>query len=81
MLNSGGFSAVFLQVITKGVLDPRGPGQRECTVQVSTTRRPVTHIETVEGLCHLVPSRTPRISGYGVLCTYGLCYMLFLLYV
>jgi hypothetical protein len=30
---------------------------------------------------HLVPPRTPRRSGYGVLCTYGLCYMLFLLYV
>ena len=32
---------------------------------------------------HLVPSRTPRNSWYGVLCTFGLCYMpkLFLLYV
>ena len=75
------FRCTCLQAIAKGVLDPRGPGQRTCAVQASSTRRPVPHIETVKGLCHLVPSRTPRISGYGVLCTCGLCYMLFLLYV
>ena len=38
-------------------------------------------LKTVKGLLHLVPPRTPRNSGYGVLCTCGLCYMLFLLYV
>ena len=38
-------------------------------------------LKTVKGLLHLVPSRTPRRSGYGVLSTCGLCYMLFLLYV
>ena len=38
-------------------------------------------LKTVKGQLHLVPSRTPRSSGYGVLYTCGLCYMLFLLYV
>ncbi len=38
-------------------------------------------LKTVKGLLHLVPSRTPRSSGYGVLSTCGLCYMIFLLYV
>jgi hypothetical protein len=38
-------------------------------------------LKTVKGLLHLVPPRTPRSSGYGVLYTCGLCYMLFLLYV
>jgi hypothetical protein len=37
-------------------------------------------LKTVKELLHLVPSRTLRISGYGVLYTCGLCYMLFLLY-
>ena len=75
------FRCTCLQAIAKGVLDPRGPGQRACAVQASSTRRTVPHIETVKGLRHLVPPRTPRSSGYGVLCTCGLCYMLFLLYV
>ncbi len=35
-------------------------------------------LKTVKGLLHLVPLRSPWISGYGVLYTYGLCYMLFL---
>ncbi len=30
-------------------------------------------LKTVKGLMHLVPPRTPPISGYGVLCTCGLC--------
>jgi hypothetical protein len=38
-------------------------------------------LKTVKGLLHFVPSRTPWNSEYGVLCTCGLCYMLFLLYV
>jgi hypothetical protein len=37
-------------------------------------------LQTVQGLLHLVPSWTPRRSGYGVLYTCGLCYTLFLLY-
>ena len=49
MLSSGGFAATCLQVITKGVLDPRCPGQCTCAVQTSTTRRPVPHIEGSEG--------------------------------
>ncbi len=66
MLSSGGFTVACLQTISKGVLDPRLPVQCKCTVQVSTTRRPVPHIRTVKGLLHLVPSRTPRSSGYDV---------------
>jgi hypothetical protein len=66
MLSSGGFTATCLQVITKGVLDPRCPGQSTCSVQDSTTRPPVPHIRTVKGMLHLVPSQTPRSSGYDV---------------
>jgi hypothetical protein len=50
ILNSGGFVAECLQTITKGVLDPRCPGQCTCSVQDSTTRRPVPHIEDSEGV-------------------------------
>ena len=49
MLSSGGFAAVCLQSIAKGVLDPRLPWADTCTVQVSTTRRPSPHIEDGEG--------------------------------
>jgi hypothetical protein len=66
MLSSGGFAAACLQTIAKGVLDPRCPGQCTCSVQASTTRRPVPHMRTVKGLLHLVPPRTPRSSGYDV---------------
>ena len=76
MLSSGGFTTSCLQVIEKGVLDPRDPGQCACAVQASTTRRPVSDIETVKGLRHLVPPRTPRSSGYGVF-----MYMRFMLHV
>jgi hypothetical protein len=66
LLISGGFTAACLHTITKGVLDPRCPGKCTCVLQVSTTRRPVPHIRTVKGQLHLVPSRTPRSSGYDV---------------
>jgi hypothetical protein len=33
--------------------------------------------KTMEGLLHLVPSRTPRNSWYGVLYTCVICYMLY----
>ncbi len=66
MLSSGSFAASYLQVIAKGVLDPRCPGKLTCAVQGSTTRRPVPHIRTVKGLMYLVPPRTPRSSGYDV---------------
>ncbi len=37
-------------------------------------------LKTVKGLLHLVPSRTPRSSGYGVLCTcvYVTCYFCYM---
>ena len=81
ILSSGGFAAACLQAIAKGVLDPRCPGQTRLLFKL---RQPVDlfhALKTVKGLLNLVPPRTPRISGYGVLCTCGLCYMLFLLYV
>ena len=59
----------------------RCPGQTRAMFKL---RQPVdlfTTLKTVKGLLYLVPSRTPRSSGYGVLCTCALCYMLFLLYV
>jgi hypothetical protein len=60
---------------------PRCPGQTRVMFKL---RQPVDlflTLKTVKGLLYLVPPRTPRNSGYGVLCTCGLCYMLFLLYV
>ncbi len=79
MLSSGGFAAACLQAIAKGVLDPRCPGQTRALFKL---RQPVDlfhALKTVKGLLHLVPPRTPRSSGYGVLCTCGSCCMLFLL--
>jgi hypothetical protein len=49
MLSSGGFAGICLQVITKGVLDPRLPWADTCTVEASTTRRPSPRIEDGEG--------------------------------
>ncbi len=49
MLRSGGFTSPCLQVIVKGVLDPRLPWSDTCAVQASTTRRPSPHIEDGEG--------------------------------
>ncbi len=37
-----------------------------CAVQASTARRLVHVFKTMEGLCLLVPPRTPRSSGYDV---------------
>ncbi len=55
-----------LQVITKGVLDPRLSWTDTCVVRF---RQPVdlVHIlKTVKGLLLLVPVQTPRNSGYNV---------------
>jgi hypothetical protein len=43
------FTVACLQVITKGVLDPRLSWTDTCVVQVSTNRRPSPHIEDGEG--------------------------------
>jgi hypothetical protein len=48
MLNSGSFAAACLQVIAKGVLDPRLPCADTCAPRASTTRRPGSHIEDGE---------------------------------
>ena len=67
MLSSGGFAAACLQTIAKGVSSILGrPGQTRAMFQVSTTRRPVHTLTTVEGLLLLVPPRTPRSSGHDV---------------
>ena len=49
MLSSGGFAATCLEVITKGVLDPRLPWADTCVLQASTARRPSPRIEDGEG--------------------------------
>jgi hypothetical protein len=45
--------------------------------RIVVTKSELFHVlKTVKGMMHLVPSRTPQSSGYGVWCTCGLCYML-----
>ena len=76
-----GFHCNMLQTIGNGVRGPRCPGQT-CVVFKFRQLDDLFHaLKTVKDLVHLVPSRTPRSSGYGVVYTRGLCYMLFLLYV
>jgi hypothetical protein len=51
MLSSGGFTTACLQVIAKGGSSILGrPGQTRVMSRVSTTRRPVHTLTTVEGL-------------------------------
>ncbi len=89
MLNSGGFTTACLQTITKGVLDLDDLGNARSQFKL---RQPVDlfhTLKTVKGFLHLHHGlhgtvgtpRTPRNSGYGVFCTCGLSYNLFLLYV
>ncbi len=49
MLDSGSLTATCLQSIGTGVLDPRLPLADTCALQVSTTRRPSSHVEDGEG--------------------------------
>ena len=67
--------------------DPRCPGQYTL-FKLGQLDDPFHTLKTVKGLLDLVPSRTPRSSGYGVLYTFvyvnviglgflGLGYMLF----
>ncbi len=79
ILSSGGF--VMVWTITNVVLVPRWPGQTCVLFKFRQLDDLLYTLKTVKGLVHLVPPWTPRNSVYGVLCTYGLCYMLFLLYV
>jgi hypothetical protein len=53
-----------LQVIAKGVLDPRLPWADTCDVRLRQPVDLVHTLKTVKGLLLLVPSRTPRSSGY-----------------
>jgi hypothetical protein len=80
-LSSGGITAACLQTITEGTPESRGPGKTRVMFEFRQADDLFHGLKTVKGLLHLVPSRTPRGSGYGVLCTCGLYYMLFLLYV
>jgi hypothetical protein len=55
-----------LQAIVKGVLDPRLPWADTCAVRLRQPVDLVHELKTVKGLLLLVPSRTPRSSGYDV---------------
>ena len=76
ILISGGFAAACV----KGAHDPRCPGQ-QCVLFNFRQLDDLFHVlKTVKGLLHLVPSRTPRSSGYGVLCNvvYVTCYFCYM---
>jgi hypothetical protein len=77
---SGGF-VVASSDHREGVPVPRGPGQTRTLFKFRQPDDFFNALKTVKGLLCLVPPRTPQNSGYGVVCTCGLCYMLFLLYV
>jgi len=64
MLVSGSFGATCLQVIAKGVLDPRLPWSDTFAVRLRQPVDLVHALKTVKGLLLLVPPRTPRSSGY-----------------
>ena len=66
MLSSGGFAASCLQAISKGVLDPRCPGQTRALFKLRQPVDLVHVLKTVKGLLLLVLPRTPRSSGYDV---------------
>ena len=59
---AGEVSLLHASAVAKSALDPRGPGQRTCAVQASTTRRPVYASIYVKGLLLLVPP--PRSCVY-----------------
>jgi hypothetical protein len=63
-----------------GCPNPRWSGQTRTLFKFRQPDDLFHALKTVKGMLHLVPTRTPRISRYGVLCTCGLCYMLFLLH-
>jgi len=75
------FRCSMRQTIANGGPDPRCPGQTRVMFKLRQPVDPFHVLKTVKGLLYLVPPRTPRSSGYDVLCTCGVCYMLFLLYV
>jgi hypothetical protein len=66
MLIRGGFTGACLQAIAKGVLDPRLPWADTCAIRFRQPVDLVHTFKTVKGLLLLVPSRTPRSSGYDV---------------
>ena len=76
-----GFLCTCFKTLGNVVPDPRCPGQTRVWLKFRQPDDLFHTLKTMWGLFHLVPPRTPRNSWYGVLCTCGLCYMLFLLYV
>jgi hypothetical protein len=66
MLSSRGFTAACLQVITKGVLDPRLSWAERVLLGLRQPADLVHTLKTVKGLLLLVPPRTPRSSGYDI---------------
>jgi hypothetical protein len=76
-LNSGDFVSDHREKCPR----PRHPGQT-CVLFKCRQVDDLFHtLNPVKGMVHIVPPRTPRNSGYGVLYTCGLFFMLFLLYV
>jgi hypothetical protein len=54
------------QTISNGGTNPRCPGQTGVLFRFRHPVDLVHALKTMKGLCLLVPSRTPRISGYDV---------------
>ncbi len=79
MLSSGGFTAACLQDILKGGSSILGhPGQTRVMFQVSTTRRPVHTLMTVEGLLTSFRHRLHGSVGmilYALVVYVVICYM------
>ena len=60
------FRCSMRQTIANGVPDPRCPGQVRALFRLREPVDLVHTLKTVKGLLLLVPSRTPRSSGYDV---------------
>ncbi len=74
IMNSGGFITSSSDY-HEGAPGPRHPGKTRVIFKFRQPDDLFHTLKTVKGLVDLVPPRTPRSSGYGVLCTCGLCYM------
>jgi hypothetical protein len=63
-----------------GFLDPRTPWADAYDVLGFDNPSTCSHSDDSGGSATFVPLRTPRSSGHDFLCTYGLCYMLYVCY-
>jgi hypothetical protein len=80
-IDQWGFHCNMCQTITDSVPDPRYPGPTCVTFKFPQVDDLFHGLKNVRDSWTSFHPRTPRNSGYGVLWTSGLCYMLFLLYV